>query len=624
MVVTIEVDVEGSGAGGEAGPCSILEANRIANERAKTGSDVCVVLKPGVYELDAPLVIENTGTRLGGQTITWKAERPDTVFLTGARTVDSWHLHDAKKGIWRASVPEGADFEALWVGGHKKRIASTQFNPRGLRYANDHLVVDPEYFYIAELRAAKKLSAYIRSYGIWRVSEHRISRMDEGQNHLFLDDPFQVDRYIVDAINRVNYLSLRRKTMHRPEKIALANSYNFLNEPDEWYLDVDESQLYYIPSEAGFGEKMVAGYSTTDSLIQLTGTRENPISNIVIEDLHLRYTDGVFGYNYGPSYNAAAPKPHMGAIHVSAGENIRIQRCSFKHLGSTALWFDLCSRNVRIVGNAFQEVRGKAIHFIQSDVDTIAEQTKKADSRYADKYHRDVRIENNYIRDIRDPLAINTTELIDELAVIHNDIAETDGFAIKVNWWKNFVRDYAGSVEYGWNRVARGGRLEDTGLIYVSATNKRPCSIHHNYADATGIHRGSHAYYLYISAETVDFYENVSVNPYKERLIALSSRIPFFSLNIGAWLTFVDSEGSAAHDNWTESARIVDVSLRKWRFSRSRRNRVYDNSVVERGLPEEEWPEAAQEVIRHAGLEKDFEFIKGFLNLDVDLQSSSP
>ncbi len=578
---------------------ALLQAKKEMSE-ANEIQDINVEFSPGTYVLHQPIIINESA--LEGQTITLQGSKSGRAVLTSASEVSGWQLHDKAKNIWVCDVPEGTSFDQLWINGEKKAIANSGANPKGLRHLNNKIRFNPKHFDLENLKKELRLSVKVNAFGIWRMSEHRISRW-EG-NTAYYDFPFWVDKNIPVDIGRTFF---HIRCTYFIDSLIIENAYVFLNQSNEWYLDTTSNKLYYIPDPAeAFDKNTTAVYANTPCLLVLNGTDESPISDITVDNLHFRQTESVFGYHYTPCNNAELPVPHMGCLQVNWGENITIVNSSFKHLGSSAIWFDGGSNHASVHGNAFQHIRGKAINFVQSDVPILYDYDIGPVERLSGKYHKDVHIKNNYIRDIDDPLAVNTTELVDGLLVEHNDIARTKGFAIKVNWWKNYTQGFVGKVEYAWNRVADGGHSDDTGLLYISGCNRVPALVHHNFADSINVHPSCNAFYFDLSSSKVKMYNNVNINSPANSMISTTKKFPFVKLNMGGWVGLVDTEGVIVSNNWTESTRSAQIRFSPPYLYKSYKNRFVKNVKVKRGTPLDIWPLEAQEVINGAGLEPDF------------------
>ena len=357
-MTTVYVSPTGSGTScSAAAPCSLTQAK--ASVEALAGNmtgDIVVQLAGGTYRLSAPLALGAADSGSNGHTVVWQAAAGATPVISGGRQVTGWSLKDSASNIYAAPVPAGTDSRQLYVDGVlAPRAAVTisrndvKITPSGMTLVNSALN------YLATLPQQNRIEV-------------------ESQNSF-------TDRYAP-----VQSISGSTVTMQQPAwnnnnwgydtlaspfaggSLQLENSYAFLKNAGQWYLDPQAGQLYY---------KAPAGWSPAShdielpqltSLLQVGGTYAGPAHDISFQGIAFEHTTWLqpssnVGYADQQSGTFLArtfsqPSDFMtscqsgcrlfeaarnswnqvpAAVQVSAAGNITFTGDTFAHLGQVGL-----------------------------------------------------------------------------------------------------------------------------------------------------------------------------------------------------------------------------------------------------------------------------------------------
>jgi hypothetical protein len=379
----------------------------------------------------------------------------------------------------------------------------------------------------------------------------------------------------------LRHLLLNGLCLLRPD-VRVENAYELLTDPGEWFLDPREGVIFLKPPSAmGFGPDSSACYARFPTLMRLEGTARAPIENTTIEGLHFAFSGGSrLGVTAGsptePTY-AATANP-CGALQVNTGRRVTVTGTVFVHIGMDALLFDVCGRDLHIVGNGFGDVSRAAISLSQSTLVVDPQSKRRVLEANEHKFFDNVEIRSNYIRctgvdDIGS--AVVFSEFSRAVRVIHNDIAEVPTCAVRNGWryfgWRHHVSD----IEYAWNRTSCVGQagMEDYAALYIAGCDDGTARVHHNYVDGAGIRDGNFGIYLDVFCKGASIDHNCLVNMPRKH-----GALPGF----GGWLGLVMSTHTEVHDNWTDSRCMTDISPPSYRYWRSQTNRFWRNQLLNR------------------------------------------
>jgi hypothetical protein len=508
----IHVSFDGQGDGSAASPCSLAAARELVRgiDQEMSG-DINVYLGGGVYRLDSPFALSPKDSGTNGFKVRWRNKPGTRPVFSSAETITDWSLHDAKRNIWKASVPAGMTFEHLWVNGRRMHRAWSGWNPegfsnteRGIRYEGEAESI-PKWENPTDVVITKKF--------MWRHIPCFVERINEGE--LVLDPEcvttYKVPQNVLGVTNTDTLEFLNGDAIARAD-FAIENAYELLTDEGEWYLDKPSSTLYYRPLDsAHFTSDSQADYASLETFILLDGSLQDPVKNIAIEGLTFECSRGTkMGITAGSPTeptNCVTPRP-QNALQVNAGQSITVKDCTFLHMGSGAIHFDLMGTDLRIIGNAFGDVSRAAISLNQSNL-VVSEANKAGiQPENADKFFDGVEISNNYIRytgidDIG--AAVVYSEFTRNLEFSHNEITEVPTIAVRNGWRFLAWEGHTENIEYAWNKTAKVGQADmaDYSALYIACSSEGGSSMHHNYINGVGASNANVALYLDVYADKV-------------------------------------------------------------------------------------------------------------------------
>lgn len=532
------------------------EWRRTGDERVRGG--ITIYMEEGTYALYEPVFIrpEDSGTKESPTVIRAAADKK--VILSGGIRINDWK----KQGkVWVADVPafngRPLDFRQLWVNGEKAVRAR---NVEDFEKMNRICSVDEknEILYVPAVAMRKLVDskgnlkaryAEMVLHQMWCVANLRIRsvemqgdsaaiRFHQPESRIQFEHPWPRPMVTTDGHNSAFYLT---------------NARELLDVPGEWYHDIEARKVYYYPRE---GEKMQDADTEVivpaiETLVQIEGTLDRPVSNIRFEKITFSYTTwmrpsekghvplqaGMYltdGYRIDPKMqrdylnhqldNQGWLGRSAAAVSVIAASRIDFERCRFEHLGSTGLDYEEAVQGGVVRGCLFCDIAGNGL--LVGSFSPAAHEThlpyEPADSREVCAYQQ---INNCYFTEVGNEdwgcLAI-AAGYVRDIRIEHNEICEVPYSGISLGW--------------GWTQT-----------VNCMRNNRVHANLIHHYAkhmyDVAGVYTLGSQPKSYVT-------ENCVHSIYK----------PSYVHDPNHWFYLYTDEGSSfitVRDNWTEGEKYL-------------------------------------------------------------------
>ena len=532
------------------------EWRRTGDERVRGG--ITIYMEEGTYALYEPVFIrpEDSGTKESPTVIRAAADKK--VILSGGIRINDWK----KQGkVWVADVPafngRPLDFRQLWVNGEKAVRAR---DVEDFEKMNRICSVDEknEILYVPTVAMRKLVDskgnlkagyAEMVLHQMWCVANLRIRsvkmqgdsaaiRFHQPESRIQFEHPWPRPMVTTDGHNSAFYLT---------------NARELLDVPGEWYHDIEARKVYYYPRE---GEKMQDADTEVivpaiETLVQIEGTLDRPVSNIRFEKITFSYTTwmrpsekghvplqaGMYltdGYRIDPKMQRDYLNHQLdnqgwlgrpaAAVSVIAASRIDFERCRFEHLGSTGLDYEEAVQGGFVRGCLFRDIAGNGL--LVGSFSPAAHEThlpyEPADSREVCAYQQ---INNCYFTEVGNEdwgcLAI-AAGYVRDIHIEHNEICEVPYSDISLGW--------------GWTQTVNSMR-----------NNRVHANLIHHYAkhmyDVAGIYTLGSQPKSYVT-------ENCVHSIYR----------PSYVHDPNHWFYLYTDEGSSfitVRDNWTEGEKYL-------------------------------------------------------------------
>lgn len=538
-------------AGTEAAPKATLtaalrqarELRRLNDESIRNG--ITIHLAGGDYHLYEPVFIrpEDSGTETSPTVIT----SDGGATLHGGIPLTNWR----KQGkLLVTDVPSfngrPLDFRQLWINRHKavraRDVADFEQMYRIINSdpANEILWVPAAA--VKKIRNAKYAEMVLHE--MWCVANLRIRsvevrgdsaavRFHNPESRIQFEHPWPRPMVTKDGHNSAFYLT---------------NAPELLDEPGEWYHDIDTRKLYYYPRK---GEQVTdAVVPAVETLVRVEGTIDRPVHHVRFENITFAYTTwmrpslqghvplqaGMYmtdGYKIRPSMirknnhkldNQGWLGRPSSAVTVRAARNVDFGNCSFLHLGSTGIDYEWATEGGCIRGCLFRDIAGNGI--VTGSFSPAAHETHlpydPADRR---EVCTGLTVSNNYITDVTNEdwgtLGI-CAGYVSDINIEHNEISNVSYSGISLGW--------------GWTRT-----------VNCMRNNRVHANLIHHYArhmyDVAGIYTLGSQPHSWVTENCVsDIFS------------------PGYAHDPHHWFYLYTDEGSSfitVKDNWTEGEKFL-------------------------------------------------------------------
>ena len=370
---------------------SLTDAIRKAREIRRLGQaqQVTIHLAAGTYYLYEPLHLrpEDNGLKIVGE----------KAVISGGLEIKKWKKQDK---LLVADVPDfngrPIDFRQLWVNGQKAirarnvPVGSIDGNnpfeqmPRIRTYdKKNHILWVPK---TAVDKVLKQKSAngkadhaqYLEMvlHEMWCTSNLRIKDLSVH------GDSVAVTFHNPEAKLQFEHpwpSPMTPNTGH-PSPFYLTNAKELIDEPGEWYHDIREHKLYYMPRQGETIREAVV--PVLETLIEVIGTAEHPVRNITIKGVTFSHTTwmrpsekghvplqaGMYlteAYKLRPQIDR--PNNHKldnqgwlgradAAVEMRHTEDVNFDACRFEHLGGSGLDYVIGCRGGTVTHCTFTDI----------------------------------------------------------------------------------------------------------------------------------------------------------------------------------------------------------------------------------------------------------------------------
>lgn len=567
------------------------ELRRLKDLSIKDG--IKIFIGKGVYQLDEPIVLrpEDSGTKDSPTEII--ALKGEKAILSGGVKIKDWSklnkivpgLPKASLGkVWVADLPDfgGLDlqFRQLWVNDHKA-IRAKNYNGeemgRILSWDKKNQTCKIPIPKNIDLVNIKGMEMLIHQW--WAIANLRVKSVKVAGNTAELSFMQPESRIQSEHPWPAPWISEKNGN----SAFYLSNAIQFLDEPGEWFEDLQNHKLYYWPRASENMLKADVVAPVLENLVKIEGTIDHQVSCVSFKNISFQHSTWLRPSQQGhvphqagmymldayklktpgtPDKAALENQAWVGrpaaAIEVTFTNNTLFESCRFEHLASTGLDFKKGTSDNKIAGNLFKDIGGAAIL-----IGTFSDEATEVHLPYNPLDKREIstndRIENNLITDVtnEDWGAVGIgAGYVRGIKIRHNEISDVSYSGISMGW--------------GWTK-SKNAMKNNT----ISAN-----SIHHygkHMYDVAGI------YTLSAQSESV-INENVIDSIYKAPYAHLPDH----------WFYLYTDEGSSyftIKDNWTPTEKYLQ------------------NANGPDNLWENNGPKVADHIRQNAGLEEPFQYL---------------
>ena len=522
---------------------TLLAALRQARELRRLNDPVIkdgihIIMKGGTYYLHEPVFIrpEDAGTDDSPTVI--EAATGEQPILSGGIPIAGWkkvtsHVAGlpaiAQQKVWVTDVPlmggRPFEFRQLWVN-NVKAIRARDRNADSMNriLTWDHTtgtcwIPTPK---TPTLQLASALEMVIHQW--WAIAILRVQSMKVhgDSTQLFFHEPER--RVQNEHPWPAPWLS--KETGN--SAFFLANAIQLLDEPGEWFEDIQQGKLYYWPrsNENITTAKVMAPFIET--LVRITGTIDNPVTNVSFRNISFQHTGWLRPSQQGhvphqtglymleayklkkpgtPDKQTLENQAWVGrptaAVEVSFANHTAFEGCRFEHMAATGLDYGKAIHNNIISGNLFKDIGGNGIM-----AGIFSDEATEVHIPYHPSDEREVcsnlQISNNLIANVTNEdwgCTGIAAGYVSNTTIEHNEISDVSYTGISVGWGWTKTSNAMKNNKIIANKIHHYGKhMYDVAGIYTLSAQPGTV-ISDNYIDsiykAPYAHIPTHWFYLY-------------------------------------------------------------------------------------------------------------------------------
>lgn len=451
----LKVDPSGPLASPAAALCEARELRRAG--KVAPGEAVRIVCAPGTYRLTAPL-------SLGPDDSNVSFSGPGKTVFSGGVELRGFAV--GADGIWRAKVPNGLDFEQLWVNG--ARATRARSPNTGYHYIREKVFNGEDPY-----RPGRMLELDNRAFGgapqdvapFANLSRDETTNIlvtvyygwDTDRLHVYHADA-KTGRVILQTAGGRNFF-MWPKYMTR---YTVENFRGALDAPGEWFLDRAKGELLYLPRPGEKPETTVATAPCVEKLLVLKGEAGRPVRNVAFEGIDFatagyRFPLGIFTRQAAFRIDAT--------IEMANAENVRFANCTLRKTGLHGLSVGSNCRGVEVRECLFEDLGGGGVWIGGRDKPPAGRET------------RDVTVSDSIIahtsRLFPEGTAVAVT-FASDVKIVHNEIADIGYSGISVGYVWGYGKAPNRNNLVGWNHIHHLGRatMSDMAGIYTLGDNR--------------------------------------------------------------------------------------------------------------------------------------------------------
>ncbi len=363
MSRSIYVSTEGSddNDGTEQHPLATLQKAQELARHTCPLLDAQVIVEDGIYYLPEMLTLthEDNGC-------TFRARHPQQAILSGGMQLHlAWKISQ-QPGVYEAQVETGDTIDQLYVGGRRKPMARypNRTNAPGCNVYDVWNLGD------GEMGNPELDALYPSRIATWKNPQggyiHAMHNYLWGDMHWRITGNALDENGIPDSTRLAyegGWQNNRPAPMH-PKFRFVENLREELDAPGEWYHDLTNHTLYYMPEEGEDITQATVEAVRLKCLIALKGSEEKPVRKIHIEGFTFRHAARTFMDNREPLLRSDWTVYRGGAILYQGAEDCQLCDCDFDQLGGNTIFADGYNRGLIFRGCYIHDSGANGIAFV--------------------------------------------------------------------------------------------------------------------------------------------------------------------------------------------------------------------------------------------------------------------
>lgn len=321
---------------------ALKRANEIRQEEKK--SKITIHISKGEYRLESPLEIspELSSVKIIG-------EGSGKVTIKGSKQLKlDWVKYN--EHIWMSKIAKNDSFDQLFVNDKRQVLA---------RYPNYDESAGHWQGHAADAISIERVRSWSNPIG---AIVHAMHAGEWGGFHYVISGINEKGEPVISGGHQNNRPSAGKHEKYR----MVENVFEELDSPGEWYLDKNSKTLYYWPEDNVKFQNVVVEGVTLKHLIEIKGSEESPVKDVVIEGVKFEHAQRTIMETYEPLLRSDWTIYRGGALFIEGTENIAIKDCEFTNLGGNVIFVSNYNRKTKVTGNHIYNCGATAISFVGS------------------------------------------------------------------------------------------------------------------------------------------------------------------------------------------------------------------------------------------------------------------
>lgn len=545
--------------------------------------DIKVKIGSGRYYITEALKLGLSDSATNGFSIIYEGASDGSSIIDGGKPYTFQKVEG--KPLWVADVESDNYIYEFFVNDHRAKVASTEYeywaNPK-TTYTDEETGEQGLVFKKSQmpLEIDDPSGVILWSAYEWVPNFAPVTKFFE-----------KGDEVIVTV--SAEYAKKRAQIVSGNYGNIFRNHISFLDRPGEFYYDKKAQKLYYYPFENEKIEESVGYLPVANQLVNISGeSLTDKVNGITFKNIAFRHTDWKDPWFKGHAPNQAGTYTKgdeetwwstwnnllPASFYVTYADSIYVENCDFENLGPIGVHFHDAVENSNVTGNTFYDIGGEAV-MIGSGYHCWVAGRENLACRY-------ISVDNNLIRQaaqIFNGSCGITAFYVNNTKISHNDIEDLPYSGISMGWgWGNDSSEYS-DCEISDNRICNVMHTcWDGSNIYMLGDSPRTV-ISGNYLTRTNEWCGGNSVYFDTGSQNYTLKNNVYDN----------QRV---------WNTCWGNADDAYSKQLATIKHISNYTEKiktSWRGYTASEEQLAQYTVVGEGG---EWPEAAQKIIKNAGL----------------------
>jgi hypothetical protein len=270
----------------------------------------------------------------------------EPLILGGKQLQLEWEEY--KNGIYKAKVSKGLIFESLYINDEEQVLARYPNYDANIRIFNGTAEDCISKERVKTWKNPKNGYFHVIHKAMWGGFHYRITGKDKKGN-LEMDGGWQNNRPENGIHDKLRYVE---------------NIFEELDTEKEWYLDRENSILYYKPAaEIELGKANVE-VAYLENFIKIIGTENEPVKHLSFDGFHFNRSIRTFMLTSDKLLRSDWTIYRGGAVFLQGTENCSVKNCEFNQIGSNAVFMNSYNRYSSVEGCHFYDIGASPVCFV--------------------------------------------------------------------------------------------------------------------------------------------------------------------------------------------------------------------------------------------------------------------